>query len=229
MKLSLDPELMALRNKSESELKQYFEELYSHVVLEHIETLLSDNSNRMNLEIVRVVIRSLFKNCIHTDSEGSSQWSLTPEERESLSVQLSQQCAPLYCDSSFWIEEMLKLLVSQRPSNYSDIYWSVAVPAVRVENLRDSMPLFAALFEHAEFVRNARAHLFIVPLLVGSASQIDAITHPFREFCVLLKDGQLEFGSIAGSLIRVHADKSSELAEQCLTKFQQTLTLMYAN
>lgn len=219
--IQLHSDLVALLQKSEAERTDYFEKLYSGAITEHLlkNCQLNDEWTQRRVE---GIINSLSKHQVHIED-----CKLASKERTSLAEQLTRLCPPLTFESRNWIRDLCNALSSHQ--NDYENWQCVAVPVISADKVQKREPLLVALFENGEFVRNASAHLFVIPLLVGNENQI---TEPFREFCLRFdKDkGQLALGSVAGSLLRVHAEKSSALAAQCLNLLPQTISSsMYAN
>ena len=220
-KLALHPELAALcaRGTSEAQRTQYFEQLfsqYSRAVRERVEALLSDE--RGNRDKLIQMIWSLVDPHVRVYKypykyHEIEEWTLSGDEFTSLSAQLSQQCA-LVDYPVFTVCNALR--EGKALPDYYVIKWGVLIAPVRAERLHDALPLLAALFERAQFVRRlVREHRF-VPLLIGPTSQCDTVTQPFRDFCLSLNGGKLELGAIAQTLLRVYSDKSSEMAANAI-------------
>ena len=188
-KLALHPQLAALsaRNMSDTQRTQYFEQLYSNAVRQRVEALLSDD-NFLTLTSLKEMIKSLVERRVRVvKGDGIVEWCLSGDEFMSLSAQLSQQCALRTVDD-WTVSGVCNALCEGRTvSDYSRE--AVLVAAVRAERLQDALPLLAALFERAEYVRHVSEHLFVVPLLIGRSSQFDAVTQPFRDFCLSLNNG----------------------------------------
>ena len=216
--IQLHSDLAELLQKSEAERTNYFEKLYSEAIIEHLLKNCHLN-DEWTVKRVEGIINSLSKHQVHIeDCKLGLGTNLT-----SLAEQLTRQCPPLTLASRNWIRDLCNALSSNQ-NNYEN-WQSVAVPVMRLYEVHKRKPLLVALFERGEFVRNASAHLFVIPLLVGNENQI---TQPFREFCLRVENGQLAMGSVAGSLLRVHAEKSSALAAHCSMLLPKTCSL-YAN
>ncbi|MCP6769814.1 hypothetical protein NL529_33710, partial [Klebsiella pneumoniae] len=63
---------------------------------------------------------------------------------------------------------------------------------------------------------NASRHLFVVPLLVGSAQDVSRVDASVREFCVQLEYEALAMGCVARDLLQLHAERSAQMATQCI-------------
>ena len=216
--IELHSELSSLLQKSNAELTYYFEKLYSEALFEHFLKNCQSN-DEWNLKRVEGIVNSLSTHQVHIED-----FKLLDSERTSLAKQLTQQCPPLTLASRNWIRDLCDALSSNQ-NNY-EIWQSVAVPVIEMDEVQERDPLLVALFERGEFVLNASAHLFVIPLLVDDGNQI---TEPFREFCLRFEKGKLALGSVASSLLRVHAEKSSALAAQCLMLIPQITSSMYVN
>ena len=218
--IQLHSDLAELLQKSEAERTNYFEKLYSETIIEHLlkNCHLNDEWTVKRLE---GIINSLSEHQVHIED---CKLEYTGTGLTSLAEKLKQQCPPLTLASRNWIRDLCNALSSNQ-NNYEN-WQSIAVPVRSVNEVHKREPLLVALFEDGEFVRNASAHLFVILLLVGDENQI---THPFREFCLRFENGQLALGSVAGSLLRVHAEKSSALAAQCLMLLPKTCSSLYAN
>ena len=227
--IKMHSDLMQLREKSEAERKQYFLQLYQRAIKERVDSVLSYNGSApINM---KEIIESLVKPHVLAESgvtSGNSnvKWNITSDEFTSFSAQLLQQCA-LCTKNSFYSKVSLvcNALSEKRAYEFYCGGWEVIVAPVRAERLQDAMPLLAALFERAEFVRQLSAHGFVVPLFIGCTTQFDVDTQYFQEFCLSLNNNKLKIGAIAQTLLRVYAEKSSEIATKAIG---QLLTHHYA-
>ena len=217
--IQLHSELATLLQKSKAERTNYFEKLYSEAITEHIKNC--QLNDEWTLKRVEGIINSLSKHQLHIEDCKL----LSYYKRTLLAEQLTKKCPTLSLASRNWIRDLCNALSSNQ--NYYENWQSVAVPVIKVNEMHNREPLLVALFERGEFVRNASAHLFVIPLLVGNKNQ--SFTKPFREFCLRFEGRQLTLGSVAGSLLRVHAEKSSALAAQCLKLLPNTCSSLYAN
>lgn len=208
-----------LYEKSADDRRQFLEKLYSSAVHEYVRSLLARSDHDAGtMPRLREVISSLDLHRVHSNCD------LTHHNGKLLLDQLLTLCQPL--SRVFVAHSEMNLfcasLTSTDAQTECPLHWSVALPMLRAKKVNakkqhapdPSLSAFRALFESDEWL-NAGRHLLVVPILVGSETDVKHVDARVREFCVWLEDEWLVMGSVARELLQLHAKNSAQVATQC--------------